>query len=172
MRTVVLFPLVLFIALALAPGLAQASGCQSHSTVVGSVQPHKPLPTLPAGKGASTQGTPYALYWFFHTWCPSCQEQAGAIKTFHQRYGQTVKVYAVPLSGTDEEVQRFLRRAGLAALPMMRDVSTAFGSMQAHPVLVFRKGESSYYRVNGYTSFSELDQLFTTFRGAQTGKGA
>ena len=110
MRSLVILPLVMFIALA--PVLAQASGCQSHSTVIGPVQPQKQLPTLPAGKGASTKGTPYALYWFFHTWCPSCQEQAGAIKIFQQRYGQAVKVYAVPLSGSDEEVKRFLSREG------------------------------------------------------------
>ena len=162
MRALVILPLVMCIALA--PVLAQASGCQSHSTVIGPVQPQKQLPTLPAGKGASTRDTPYALYWFFHTWCPSCQEQAGAIKTFQQRHGQVVKVYAVPLSGTDEEVKRFLNREGLAALTVMREAHTAFGSMQAHPVLVFRKGASSYYRVNGYTSFSELDRLFTTFK--------
>ena len=101
MRALVILPLVMLIALA--PLLAQASGCQSPSTVIGPVQPQKPLPTLPAGKGASTQGASYALYWFFHTWYSSCQEQAGAIKTFQQRYGQEVKVYVVPLSGSDEE---------------------------------------------------------------------
>jgi len=152
--------------MALTPLLAHASGCQSHSTVIGPVQPQKPLPavTLPAGKGASTQGPAYALYWFHHSWCPSCIEQASVIKTFQQRYGQDVQIYAVPLSGSDGEVKSFLSREGLASLPIMREAYGAFGSMQTHPVMVFRKGGSSYYRVNGYTSFAELDRLFTTFK--------
>ena len=169
MRPMVILPIIMLIVLA--PILALASGCQSHSTVIGPVQPDKslPSPTLSADKGTPAKGTaiqstPYVLYWFFHTWCPSCQDQAGDIKTFQQRYGQDVRVYAVPLSGSDEEVQRFLRREGLASLKVMREASTAFGAMQTHPVLVFRKGGSSYYRVNGYTSFPELERLFTTFK--------
>ena len=167
MRPIVILPLVMLIVLA--PMLALASGCLSHSTVIGPVQPEKPLPSLSTGKGASakgtaTQGTPYALYWFFHTWCPSCQDQAEDIKTFQQRYGQDVQVYAVPLSGSDDEVKRFLSRAGLGSLKVMRQASTAFGAIQTHPVLVFRKGGSSYYRVNGYTPFPELERLFTTFK--------
>jgi thiol-disulfide isomerase/thioredoxin len=169
MRPIVILPLIMLIVLA--PMLALASGCLSHSTVIGPVQPEKslPSPTLSAGKGtsakgAATQGTPYALYWFFHTWCPSCQNQAGVIKTFQQRYGQDVRVYAVPLSGSDAEVKRFLSREGLGSLTIVREANTAFGAMQTHPVLVFRKGGSSYYRINGYTQFPELERLFTTFK--------
>lgn len=167
MRPMVILPIIVLIVLA--PILALASGCQSHSTVIGSVQPEKSLPSLTTGKGtavkgASTQDTPYALYWFFHTWCPSCQDQAEDIKTFQQRYGQDVRIYAVPLSGSDDEVRSFLRREGLASLKVMRQASTAFGAIQTHPVLVFRKGGASYYRINGYTQFPELERLFTTFK--------
>lgn len=154
--------LVLVLALTLVPILAQGSGCLSQHTVVGTVQPVKaPPPTeLPA------KGAPYALYWLFHTWCHSCQSQAGVIKHFRDRYGREVQVYAVPLSGTPEEVKRFLTREGLSSLPVMREASDAFGTISGHPVLVFRKTGPSYYRINGYTPLPDLERLFTTFKRA------
>lgn len=153
--------LILLIAVALVqvPIVAQGSGCQSHSTVVGSVQPVKTPPPqkLPA------KGPQYVLYWLMHHWCPSCQNQAEVIKAFRERYGHEVQVYAVPLSGSAEEVKRFLGREGLSTLPIAREASASFQA-NTHPVLVFRKAGKAYYRINGYTSLSELEESFKTFK--------
>jgi hypothetical protein len=56
-------PLVLVLAITMAPMLAHASGCLAHHTMIGPIQPDEPPPpqVLP------TKGTPYALYWLFHT---------------------------------------------------------------------------------------------------------
>lgn len=88
------------------------------------------------------------------------------IKALRDRNGREVQVYAVPLSGTDAEVQRFLKREGLSALPVLREASEAFGTISSHPVMVFRKAGQSYHRINGYTPLPDLQRLFDTFKRA------
>jgi thiol-disulfide isomerase/thioredoxin len=147
------------ITFALLPGTALAAGCLADSTVVGQVEPMKPVPPNEVpGQGA-------ALYWFFHTWCHTCRDQAPVIKAFRAQHGE-VQVYAVPLSGSESEVKRFLAERGLGSIPTLREASDAFGSMQQHPVMIFRKAGGRYYRVNGYTEPQELTRLYRAFKAS------
>jgi hypothetical protein len=114
--------------------LAHTSGCLAHYTVIRPIQPLQP----PSPQVLPSKGATYARYWLFHTWCPTCQDQASVIKASAQRY-RKIQVYAVPLSGSDEKVQSFLRREGLARLPVLRDAGDAFYTAHQHPVLVLRK---------------------------------
>lgn len=158
MRKLMLVLGVILLALGALSTAVQASGCLSASSVIGPVRAEGPVPpaVLPAG-------AQYALYWYFHTWCPSCQRQAGEIRAFRARHGREVVIYAVPLSGTSQEIKKFLGHMGLAGVPVLWEADESFGPLATHPVMVFRK-PGNYSMVRGLTSLSNLDEHYQAFK--------
>lgn len=50
---------------------------------------------------------------FWATWCPPCREEMPAIQAIHEEMGDKVKVLAVNVEGTRDEVSAFAKEFGL-----------------------------------------------------------
>jgi len=57
---------------------------------------------------------------FWATWCPPCREEMPAIEAIHKEMGDKVKVLAVNIEGTRDEVSAFAREFGLS-FPIVLD---------------------------------------------------
>lgn len=101
--------------------MAFSTGSKEARPEVGYTAPDFPLQDLNGNpvKLSDFRGQVVCLN-FWATWCPPCRSEMPAIEAVHKEMGDKVKVLAVNVEGTRDEVSAFARELGLS-FPIVLD---------------------------------------------------
>jgi thiol-disulfide isomerase/thioredoxin len=118
-------------------------------------------PTIDGGtfEGASLAGKP-AVFWFWAPWCPVCKRGAADVTAAAAELGDEVAVIGVAgLSGSINDMQRFVEDTGSGSLPHIADtegaVFTRFEVTQ-QDTFAFVGTDGAVELVDGYSNDPDL----------------